>query len=81
MAVSSRRIVLAYEVGPLAGLRQIVGTEDQLSGELPPNPQAISVQFLDHTGVCQLDGVFKTWMRFREVVESTPEVWDAVTPY
>lgn len=65
-----RRVVLAYTQGRLAGLRQIIGTEDQLPA-LPAICEFVPVDFLDHTGMVRLERQTRRILMFREVVKAT----------
>lgn len=65
-----RRVVLAYAQGRLAGLRQIIGTEDQLPS-LPAACELIPLDFLDHQGFTRLARTTPRILLFEEVVDTT----------
>lgn len=67
----SKRVVVLYSKGRYPGLRQIIGTDDELEGKLPAVvPQFL---FLDHLGPIRLSTVSPRYALYLEAPE-TPEV-------
>jgi hypothetical protein len=67
----TKRLVLEHRVGALAGLSQILGTDDQLSEKLQTTklPSLLDpVNFGDHMGMCGLAKVTPRYILYREIV-------------
>jgi len=65
------RVVLEHSVGPWSGMRQILGTVEQVKaamqvGEMPP--YIANIQFGDRTNGAQLVGARRSYILYREIV-------------
>jgi hypothetical protein len=65
------RVVLEHSVGPWAGMRQILGTVDQVRAAMGVNempPYIGNIQFGDHVAGAQLVGARRSYILYREIV-------------
>jgi hypothetical protein len=62
-----RRVAVLYTTGPFAGLRQIIGTDEQLGGMIPK--WLPMVQLLDHHAPIKLLGLTDRYALYTEVAD------------